>query len=134
MKWNSAIILLLASGFQSCQFSDHPYKEGKLVYLQQCSPCHGNTGEGFGKLYPNLSDTAYIRQHRNELACWIRHGIGMPASVRSTLRHSDMTMPGFKTLNAVDLSNVLNYINHELWKFSGEFSLQELENGLKSCP
>jgi mono/diheme cytochrome c family protein len=133
MKWTSIAIGLLL-GFQACQFSDQPYKEGMVVYEQHCSPCHGHTGEGFGKLYPNLSDTAFIRLHRDELACWIRQGIGLPSSTRSMLRHSDMTMPAFKTLNAVDLSNVLNYVNHELWKFAEEFSLQEVENSLKSCP
>jgi mono/diheme cytochrome c family protein len=116
----------------SCDYSTEPYKEGKRIYENQCAPCHGMNGEGFGSLYPNLYDTSFINGNRFFLSCWIRRGIGPDSLNARKERYSDLAMPALPNLSSIDLCNVLNYLNGQFWKMES-FSINEIESQLKSC-
>lgn len=122
-------ILLLVFG---CNYSTETYKEGKILFTTQCAGCHGDQFEGLGNLYPSLKDAAYIQSQRTHLACWIHQGIGTPGG-QFNLRHSDLPMPPIPKLSAVELTNILNYLNSQIWKMNA-FTIQEIETQLKTCP
>ncbi len=132
MRDKSVFSFLLFSLIMSCQYSTETYKEGKSLFEFQCAPCHGNRAEGFGTLYPNLLHLDYIKANRSNIPCWIRNGIGPDSTNAKHARFSDQTMPAIKILSAIDICNILNYINSNWWKTQA-FTLQEIENNLKSC-
>ena len=54
---------------------------GKQIYQQRCQHCHGQNGEGIGKLYPPLDSADYLVENKDKLACIIRLGQAGPIEV-----------------------------------------------------
>ncbi|MBK9728638.1 MAG: cytochrome c [Saprospiraceae bacterium] len=132
MKNNFILFLFILYIFSTCNLSSEIYKEGKLSYENKCASCHGIHGEGFGKLYPNLMDVNYITNHRNQLSCWILKGIGQEPSNAKTTRFSDQIMPKNPDLSAIEICNILNYLNKQYWSMP-EFKLSEIEKNIAAC-
>lgn len=128
-KFNILIVLLISFG---CNYSTETYKDGKILFTSQCAGCHGDLFDGLGTLYPSLKDVAYIQGQRTHIACWIHQGIGTPGGI-FTLRHSDLAMPPIPKLSAIEITNILNYLNSQVWKMNA-FTIQEIESQLKDCP
>lgn len=122
-----SLILLI-----SCQYSTETYKEGKIIYDIQCAACHGLNGEGLGTLYPNLYDTEYLLKNRENIVCWIYKGIGPDSNNARNTRFTDQAMPPINILDAVEICNILNYLNGRFWKAEA-FTIQEIKNNLESC-
>lgn len=113
----------------SCNHPGEPYKDGKTLYTNLCSGCHGNNLEGFASLYPPLDNSMRIKVIRNALPCIITKGIKHnTASLDSSL----IGMPGFPQLNEIDLSNLLNYMNSNYWELQ-KFDLEEINKLLLQC-
>lgn len=115
-----------------CNYSTETYKEGKILFTSQCAGCHGELFDGLGKLYPSLKDITYIKSKRGELACWIHQGIGTEGGAFH-MRHSDLPMPPISRLSAIEITNILNYVNSQIWKMEA-FNIQEIEATLNTCP
>lgn len=132
MNLNKLILASLLCLSFGCNYSTETFKEGKILYISQCAGCHGVQFDGLGKLYPSLKDASYIHAQRAHLACWIHQGIGTPGGIFN-LRHSDLAMPPIPKLSAVEITNILNYLNSQIWKMNA-FTIQEIESRLKVCP
>ncbi len=109
-----------------CQSPSITYKEGKALYERHCAPCHGYQAEGFENLYPSLHDTTYLISHRDQIPCWVKHGI------QSKLRYGFTPMPPNAYFTPSDLANLLNYINTLVWHMK-PFTLQEIESDILNC-
>lgn len=49
--------------------------EGSRIYLNNCSPCHGENGEGKQGIAPRLADNDFIKESKLEdIKNVIRHG------------------------------------------------------------
>jgi len=114
--------------FISCNFSPETYKEGKLVYENYCSGCHGIQMDGLKDLYPPLKDVNWYEQNRNQMPCWLKNGITL-----KNLRLGKQEMPPHTELSSIQICNVLNYLNSINWKLKSPFTLEEINLNLKNC-
>ncbi|HYH56550.1 MAG TPA: c-type cytochrome [Anseongella sp.] len=69
------IILLNACNSEQDILKKKYIAEGMVLYRNHCQNCHQTDGKGFEKLIPPLTDTLYLRQNRDRLACIIRFGM-----------------------------------------------------------
>ncbi|WP_343565864.1 cytochrome c [Sphingobacterium sp.] len=103
---------------------------GQKVYLTHCQNCHGEKGEGLGNLYPPLTDTKFLKDNQQKLACIVKYGTAGELEVAG--RKFNNTMPA-SNLSAVDIAYVLTYINTKINKGKEIFPLNEVEKQLKNC-
>lgn len=132
MKIKSPFAFFLIVFLSSCEYSIETYKEGKISYNFQCAPCHGINGEGLGTLYPNLLHLDYLKENREYICCWIHKGIGPDSTNAKFTRFSDQAMPANQKLSAIEMCNILNYLNARFWKME-LFNIQEINEQLKVC-
>lgn len=118
------ICFLLHGG---CELSTNVYKEGKGIYVQWCSSCHGIDQQGLGSLYPPLTDLSAFSTSIGEIPCLIRLGSGAINGGDSL-----MQMPALTHLTDVEISNVLNYLNSLHWKLP-EVQLNQIRHWLTQC-
>lgn len=78
--------------------SSHEVEEGRAVFVQLCSPCHGMNAEG--KIGPNLTDNAWIHGGSPE-AIYATVAVGVP----------DKGMPPWKSqLGRTKTAHVVAYL------------------------
>lgn len=126
----SVAVLLAAYGLlqlQACQgeqtIRTAQYAvNGQKLYAVQCRNCHGAKGEGLGKLYPPLTDSASLNGNRSQLACIIRHG-----------RNAEVAMPPNPQLTPVEIAYLLTYIGNAFGNQLGIFTQEEVERSLAAC-
>lgn len=115
----------------SCQLSPEPFKEGAQLYRKNCLSCHGDRLQGLGQLYPSLTDELKLKTLRKDMPCLIQYGRlnSLDSSNKNLIQN---IMPSFRHLDAVEITNLLNYLNHYSWK-GHEFQLKDIERQLKDC-
>ncbi len=129
MKVKLLIIILVTSFISSCL--DNHNSEGARLYLQHCTPCHMENGEGLKRLIPPLTNTEFLQENRSNLPCWIKHGMSGPIQIGGV--EYDQIMPGVPTLTDTEIANILNFIQtawHEGLTFISE---NEVKDALKEC-
>ena len=99
---------------------------GKQIYQQRCQHCHGQNGEGLGKLYPPLDSADYLVENKEKLSCIIRHGQAGPIVVNGI--EYNQVMPSNPDLLEDDIAQLSTYI---LNAWSNEEGLVEKEDVLK---
>lgn len=131
MKWISATLFLgLLTVVLSCAYN--PYPHGKRLYELYCAGCHGQQGEGFRDLYPPLADADFFQNDPYLSACMIVHGYDGSIQVNGKLYEQPML--AIKDLNAVEITNILNYIAHS-WNPSVPTPLHQdsVKSRLEAC-
>lgn len=120
---------ILALALTEC--ANQPYTDGEAIYRNKCANCHLDDGQGLGKLIPPLQDPEFFTLHRDQLPCYLRNGLNDTIIVAGQIYAENM--PAMPELNDVDITNVLNYINHR-WGDAGKpFSLEDVRKSLESC-
>lgn len=104
---------------------------GQKLYATHCQNCHGAKGEGLGMLYPPLTDTAYLQQNREKLACIIKEGLSGPIEVKGIIYEGDM--PGIPELNDVDIAYILTYITTTFGNSTQTYTRDEVKKNLSNC-
>lgn len=113
----------------SCQSNRH--KQGERLYMANCAACHGVQGEGLKTLYPPLKNSDYYDMHAENIVCIIRNGLRETITVNGTI--FKMEMIGVPSLNEVEITNLVNYMN-QLWYPDQEYlSLQATKQKLDRC-
>lgn len=110
---------------------DNPYDQGRVLYEYHCSNCHLSSGEGIAALIPPLKNADYLTENWNQLSCIIKHGLADTIIVNGTEYNNPMA--GIEELGSVEISNLINFINHEWNMGKAEFITadgvsQQLEN------
>ncbi|MFC6100652.1 c-type cytochrome [Olivibacter domesticus] len=128
-----AVILVLAN---ACQGEEEIKKaqffaNGKSLYTSNCENCHSQNGEGLSDLYPPLTDTSFLRGHRNQLACFVKYGIGQQLTVDN--RKFDTKMPANSNLTDQEIAYILTYIGNSFGNELGLISTEEVSTSLKNC-
>ncbi|MBK9108107.1 MAG: c-type cytochrome [Saprospiraceae bacterium] len=117
----------------SCKLSTETYKQGKDLYIYHCASCHGNSMEGLGKIYPNLIHIDSFKFSPNEFVCLISNGSNSKVDSGSFQKDLiSIQMPGIPKLSAIEINNILNYINALHWKRS-PFQLDNTTKQLLVC-
>jgi mono/diheme cytochrome c family protein len=123
------LTLMLSVPYLSC--NDTIYSQGKALYDYNCANCHMENGAGLAGLIPPLADSDYLEKNRDLIPCIIRYGISDTLRVNEFLY--EQPMAGIPQLNAVEINNIINYINHAWGNSLGKSRVQEVEKALKNC-
>jgi len=113
----------------SCQ--QNPYKEGERLYDAYCGNCHMPDGKGLKSLCPPLAQSDYLAQNQTLIPCIITQGI--EGSIIVNGKEYNQPMEGIKGLTAVQITNIINYINHAWGNDAGYTKIQEVEAALQKC-
>lgn len=136
-RLRSCLVLLVLSGCYmllfACQGEDtirtaQYITNGHKLYVTHCQNCHGAKGEGLGRLYPPLTDSEYLEQHRQQLPAVLRHGMSGEITVQGVL--FDTEMPPNPQLTNLDIAYILTYVTNTFGNKSGIYSLEEVEENL----
>jgi len=114
--------------FSSC--GGEQYMQGKRLYKAHCADCHGDAGDGLGKLIPPLAGADYLRDNQQLLPCLLINGMKGEVTVNGSTYNQDM--PGQK-YSSVQITNIINYINHAWENDYGVISLPQVETKLLEC-
>lgn len=90
--------------------------------------------QGLGLLYPALNNPALLKNTKDQLPCFIR--TGSPTFDSNAVNNKSLvtpTMPSFEHLDAIEINNILNYINANHWH-QETFHLPNTMKLLESCP
>lgn len=89
---------------------------GRKLYLNSCSGCHGNEGEGLNRFGPPLRGSEWVLGDPRRLTLILLHGIEGPLEVAGK-RYAEPeilpVMPGHSTLGDRQLSAIVTYIRNE---------------------
>jgi mono/diheme cytochrome c family protein len=105
--------------------------QGERLYVQHCSGCHGDQGQGLARLIPPLANADYLAKHRAELPCLLRNGQNEVIVVNGIGYHH--IMPGNKSLSPAQLTNLLNYIESHWGNESVPRTIREVQQQLEAC-
>lgn len=120
--------LLLCSLF-ACE--DQTYQSGGRIYKKACANCHMDSGEGLGALIPPLAGADYLAKNRDLLPCIARYGLRDTIVVNGKTYAENMAgMPGYSD---IQVTNLLNYINHAWGNNNPAYSFEEVEQLLLKC-
>ena len=120
------LLLLLLPG---C-FTDKQ-NQGAKLYAANCAGCHGDQGQGLGRLIPPLAGSDYLVKHRAELPCLIRHGQHEPIVVNGVGYHN--VMPGNESLTVARMTNLLNYVESHWGNKGVPRTIRQVQTQLDGC-
>lgn len=107
------------------------YVNGKGVYETHCENCHGKEGQGLGGLIPPLTDTTYLKQNRNRLACFIKYGLTDEIIING--RTFQGKMPADAHLMNIDIAQVITYITNSFGNKQGIYDVNDVARDLSNC-
>jgi len=88
-------------------------------------------GSGLKNLYPPLAGADYLKNNQDNLACIIRYGLADTIIVNKNIYNNPM--PGVKDLNEVQITNVINYINHAWENDLQHVKVEDIQKNLLDC-
>ncbi len=88
-------------------------------------------GSGLKGLYPPLAEADYLAKNQDHLACIIRYGLSDTILVNQKTYNQEM--PGVKDLNEVQITNVINYVNHAWGNALQHVKVEDIQKALKDC-
>jgi mono/diheme cytochrome c family protein len=107
--------------------------EGKIIYDEICSGCHGDHGEGFADLHPPLAGSDHLSALSNEtLVCMVKNGKTGGVTVNG-MRYDVAQMPGFPKLSPTQVANLVNYLRKQ-WAPGPSLSPRQAETIWSDCP
>ena len=130
-------IITLSLLSYSCQNAaqlqqDIYYTNGRDLYIKNCQNCHGSKGEGLGELAPALTDTVFLKEHKQRIACYIKNGLNEEISIHG--KKYQEKMPGFPDLANIDLAQLIVYITNSFGNQQGHYTPEQIASDLKNCP
>ena len=141
MKKNKliALVLIAIAGIilqASCQSEAdlnyiRYYTSGKKLYETNCQNCHNNDGSGLAMLYPPLTDTLYLKDHKNQLACIIKNGLKGQIVVGG--KTYEGVMPGQAKLSNIEIAQIITYITNSFGNQQGLHDASAVAEDLKNC-
>jgi len=88
-------------------------------------------GSGLKGLYPPLAGADYLTMNQENLPCIIRYGLSDTILVNQKIYNQ--AMPGVKDLNEVQITNVINYINHAWGNELQHVKVEDIQESLMGC-
>lgn len=107
------------------------YQSGERLYKSMCANCHMDNGEGLGALIPPLAGSDYLGPNREKLPCILRYGLQDTITVKGKVYVEKMA--GMQGLSDIQITNLLNYINHAWGNNQAAYSFEEVEALLAKC-
>jgi len=104
---------------------------GQKLYVVHCQNCHGARGEGLRRLYPPLTDSAYLNANRAGLACTVKNG--MAGTIQISGETYDGQMPANPELTDVDIAYILTYVTTTFGNSTVTYTTDEVKTGRENC-
>jgi len=101
------------------------------MYEFHCAGCHLDDGTGLGEIYPPLTKSDYVLDNIKDFPCIISKGMNGKIVVDG--KTYDGEMQGNKGLSAVEITNIINYMNHTFGYGLPSVKLEETMTNLKRC-
>ena len=140
MKNTILLFLFLAAALvlSDCDSDSNTYKQGKILYGRYCVNCHMENGSGLQGLIPPLAQSDYLAAHRAELPCILLRGQKGKIVVNG-VEYGNQEMLPIKRLTGdpltdFEIANILNYISTSMGNKEKIWTIDEIREGLKSCP
>ncbi|RZK81358.1 MAG: c-type cytochrome [Pedobacter sp.] len=127
--------LTVATIVYSCQSAeqlkqDMYYTNGRDLYLKHCQNCHGTNGEGLAKLSPPLTDTVFLKENKNKIACYIKNGLKDTITVHGI--KYDVPMPEHNFAD-IDIAQLIVYITNTFGNTQGHYTPEQVAADLADC-
>ncbi|MEQ1746974.1 MAG: cytochrome c [Saprospiraceae bacterium] len=127
------VVALAFITFLLARCDPNTYQEGERLYRVHCANCHLDEGQGLGALIPPLVGADdYLQTNRDRLPCILKYGLQDTITVRD-IRYAE-AMPGVPTLSAVQITNILNFVNTNWGNQLPVYQLDEVRHMLGNCP
>ncbi len=107
------------------------FESGKALYNERCANCHKQNGEGLGALYPPVRNSDYLNAHWKQLPCIIYRGLKGPMNVNGV--NFDWEMPGNKTMDEIQMSALLTYMQDRWRGLNTVVSYEEARKDINEC-
>ena len=140
LKNTILLFLFIAASFvlSNCDSDSNTYKQGKILYGRYCVNCHMENGTGLQGLIPPLAQSDYLAAHRAELPCILLRGQKGKIVVNG-VEYGNQEMLPVKRLTGdpltdFEMTNILNYISTSMGNKEKIWTIDEVREGLKSCP
>lgn len=130
-----ALLGLICVMAYSCQSEEkiefmRYYSAGQELYKTHCQNCHGQNGEGLAALIPPLTDASYLKQHRSQLACYVKNGLKLPILVNGKAYNGQMPPA---TLAPVEIAQVLTYVQNSFGNKAKVHNIEQVNVELGKC-
>jgi mono/diheme cytochrome c family protein len=122
--------------FYACQSEEEItyaryFTAGKQLYENKCENCHGHDGDGLAMLYPPLTDSTFLKQNKDKLACYIKIGLQGPLQVSG--KNYEGLMPAQATLSDIEIAEIITYITNSFGNKQGFYPYQQVRADLQKC-
>jgi mono/diheme cytochrome c family protein len=114
---------------ESLEFKRY-YSTGAVVYQTHCQNCHGANGQGLSDLIPPLTDSAYLKNNKNALACYLKSGLKGQITIRG--KAFDDSMPA-NDISSMEIAQVLTYVGNSFGNKLNTIDVQQVEEALGKC-
>ncbi len=129
----TTILILVSSCFNENDIKYQRYfADGSELYKIHCQNCHMQDGKGLQALIPPLTDTAFIKENRKKLPCYIAYGLKDSIMVHGKVYNE--IMPPEKHLAPIDIAKVLTFISNSYGNKQGIYEVTEVNRNLNICP
>jgi mono/diheme cytochrome c family protein/glucose/arabinose dehydrogenase len=101
------------------------FAQGRQLYLNTCSGCHGTDGAGMSRFAPTLIGSDWVTGDEKRLVLILLHGMEGPVQVAGkTYDVPDIlpVMPAHSTMDDASLTAILTYIRNEWGNQAGPIS------------
>lgn len=132
-KYSALFIALMAICYYSLQTAcqGNPYIHGEILYQNFCANCHMEDGTGLIGNIPPLAQSDFLTKQAHQLPCIIRYGSADTLIVNGQSYNTPMA--GVPELTDIEITNVINYINHAWGNENGFTKPQEVQRLLEIC-
>lgn len=124
------LLLIACQDEKAVEFQRY-YSLGKNGYEKHCQNCHGNEGQGLGGLYPPLSDTTFLRQNRDSLACWISNGLQKKIVIKG--KAYEGKMPADTDTSPIEMAQIITYVTNSFGNKQGFTDNDEVNGQIAKC-
>ena len=100
-------------------------KNGKKLYLANCSACHQADGSGLAGAFPPVKKSDYFNQDKNRAIKTIIKGLQGPITVNGKKYNS--VMPSLPNLSDTEVADILTYVSYEMGNKKLSFSAAEVK-------
>lgn len=130
LKSSISLVLLYTILVQCTSCSGETYMQGKRLYAAHCANCHMDDGTGLAKLIPPLAGSDYLKLNQEIIPCILRHGQDGSVTVNGVTYNQEMPPNEY---TEVQITNIINYINHEWGNDFDIVNLPITTQRLKDC-
>lgn len=107
------------------------YANGRDLYITHCQNCHGSKGEGLEELAPPLTDSVFLKDNKQRLACFIKNGISDSLLTINGKQYQGK-MPDLNAAN-IDIAQIIVYITNDFGNKQGMYTPEQVAEDLKNC-